>query len=153
MPPTRVRVKSRGHPWSMFGRLWAPGGKLRARLGTIGRLWELTGEANVRTMDVHRRHKMTAKISQRASKNQRLNVRITDRQEQLIRRAAEATDRTVSDFILETTSREAERILTDRRWFAASDAQWDEFDRLLNLPLPANNKLVRLSQRPSPFAE
>ncbi|MDH6238173.1 DUF1778 domain-containing protein [Cryobacterium sp. CG_9.6] len=96
---------------------------------------------------------MTAKTSPRASKNQRLNVRLTDRQEQLIRRAAEATDRTVTDFVLEITSQEAERILADRRWFVATNEQWDEFDRLLSLPLPADSKLVRLSQRQSPFAK
>ena len=86
-------------------------------------------------------------------KSQRLNVRVTERQEQLIRRAAEATDRTVTDFMLESASVEAERILADRRWFVASDAQWDEFNRLLDSPLSSTNNLARLMQRESPFSD
>jgi uncharacterized protein (DUF1778 family) len=96
---------------------------------------------------------MTAKTPTRSAKSQRINVRATDRQEQLIRRAADATDRTVTDFVLEIASQEAERILADRRWFVATDAQWEEFERLLDVPLPRDSKLVRLAQRPSPFAE
>ncbi|TFC92600.1 DUF1778 domain-containing protein [Cryobacterium sp. TMT4-31] len=96
---------------------------------------------------------MNAKTPTRPSKNQRINVRATDRQEQLIRRAAEVTDRTVTDFVLEIASQEAERILADRRWFVATDAQWDEFERLLDVPIPKDSKLERLSRRPTPFAE
>ena len=96
---------------------------------------------------------MTATSGTRASKSQRFNVRVTDRQEQLIRRAAEATDRTMTDFILDSASTEAERILADRRWFVATDEQWDEFTRLLDEPLPDNAKLRRLAERKSPFGK
>ncbi|TFD70518.1 DUF1778 domain-containing protein [Cryobacterium fucosi] len=95
---------------------------------------------------------MNASASTRPSKSQRLNVRVTDRQEKLIRKAAEATDRTMTDFILESASVEAERILADRRWFVATDAQWAEFNRLLELPLASESKLSKLANRASPFA-
>lgn len=95
---------------------------------------------------------MNTNTSTHASKNQRLNVRVTNRQEQLIRRAAEATDRSMTDFILQSVSIEAERILAGRRWFVASEEQWEEFNQLLELPLPSKSKLTRLTQRESPFA-
>lgn len=85
-------------------------------------------------------------------KNQRIAVRATDRQEQLIRRAAEATDRSMTDFILESASMEAERVLADRRWFVLNEENWTEFNRLLDEPLPSTKKLDALASRPSPFA-
>lgn len=91
-------------------------------------------------------------IQRKTVRDQRINVRATERQEQLLRRAAEATDRSMTDFILEAASVEAERILADRRWFVADDAQWEEFNRLLEAPLPSTAKLQRLARRPSPFA-
>ena len=88
----------------------------------------------------------------KAVRSQRINVRATPRQEQLLRRAAEATDRSMTEFILESASVEAERILADRRWFVADEAQWAEFNRLLELPLPSTARLSELAHRKSPFA-
>ena len=96
---------------------------------------------------------MTRNQPIREAKSQRLNVRVTERQEKLLRRAAEVTDRSVTDYVLQTASLEAERILTDRRWFVASAAQWQEFDRLLDQPLGDNSRLAQLAGRPSPFTE
>ena len=96
---------------------------------------------------------MDSNTVSRGNKSQRLNVRVTQRQELLIRRAAEATDRTVTDFMLESASIEAERILADRHRFVATDADWAEFDRLLDSPLPSTAKLSRLMQRDSPFSD
>lgn len=84
-------------------------------------------------------------------RSQRIAVRATERQENLIKRAAEATDRSMTDFILESASVEAERVLADRRWFLLNDTQWDEFNRLLEEPLSSTNKLKALASRPSPF--
>lgn len=96
---------------------------------------------------------MTTKSSPKAVRDHRINVRATARQEQLLRRAAELTDRSMTDFILESASVEAERVLADRRWFVVDIAQWTEFNRLLELPLPSHSKLVEISERPSPFAD
>lgn len=84
----------------------------------------------------------------------RLNVRATKNQEHLIRRAAEASDTTVTEFVLRTVTLEAERVLADRRWFIVNDAQWTEFNRMLDAPLDLDTtaKLRWLMDRPSPFA-
>lgn len=90
-------------------------------------------------------------LEPRQTKDQRLNVRISSRQEQLIRYAAATTDRTLTDFLVDSAVERAERILADRRWFVATPEQWDEFQRLLDAPLPSTAKFRKLAQMESPF--
>lgn len=87
----------------------------------------------------------------RVHKSQRIEVRTTARQESLLRDAAAATDRTVTDFILGTAVVEAERVLAERRWFTATEDQLAEFERMCEEPLPSTTKLEHLLTRPSPF--
>ena len=89
----------------------------------------------------------------RPARDQRVNLRVSTRQEQLIRRAAAATDRTMTDFILESVVDRAEQVLADRRWFLADEAQWAEFQRLLDAPLPSTRRFDRLVERPDPFVD
>lgn len=88
----------------------------------------------------------------RPVKSQRIDLRATERQEALLRRAAEATDRTLTDFVLGSAVEQAERVLADRRWFTASEEQFEEFVRLLDAPLPTTTKFDRLFARRSRFA-
>lgn len=90
---------------------------------------------------------------QRAARQSRINLRASTRQEQLLKHAAAATDRTVTDFVLESAVVEAERVLADRRWFLIDDAQWDEFQRLLEQPARDLPKVRALLADPSPFAD
>ena len=69
------------------------------------------------------------------AKDSRINVRVTSRQERLIRRAAAATDRSLTDFVLDSASRRAEEVLADRRWFVLSDAEWTAFEEAVDAPL------------------
>lgn len=93
------------------------------------------------------------RAEQRPARQSRINLRASTRQEQLLKHAAAATDRTVTDFVLESAVVEAERVLADRRWFLISDAQWDEFQRLLEQPARDLPKLRALLADPSPFAD
>lgn len=86
-------------------------------------------------------------------RDQRLNFRASAHQQLLIRQAAEATDCTVTDFILGSVLESAERVLADRKWFVANDEQWEQFQELLDAPLQPMPKLRQLLQRESPFAE
>ncbi|MGH3825054.1 MAG: DUF1778 domain-containing protein [Pseudonocardiaceae bacterium] len=90
---------------------------------------------------------------QRAARDCRINLRASARQEQLLKRAAAATDRTMTDFVLETAVVEAERVLADRRWFLIDDQRWDEFQRLLDRPARDLPKLRALLAEPAPFAD
>lgn len=88
----------------------------------------------------------------RTSKSQRINLRASERQEEILRRAASATDTSMTEFILGSAVDQAEKVLADRRWFTVSQEQWDEFNRLLDTPLEDSSKLRRLAARPSPFS-
>ena len=91
--------------------------------------------------------------SVRSAKSQRIEVRATERQESILRQAASATDRTITDFILASAVEQAERVLAERRWFEASDIEFDEFELLLDSPLESTMRFELLWSRPSPFGK
>lgn len=90
---------------------------------------------------------------QRAACHSRISLRASARQEQLLKQAAAATDRTMTDFVLESAVVEVERVLADRRWFLIRDEQWGEFQHLLERPARDLPTLRALLTRPSPFAD
>jgi uncharacterized protein (DUF1778 family) len=98
-------------------------------------------------------HCMTtsATVLERTPRDQRINLRATTRQEAVLRRAAEATDRTLTAFVLDSAVDQAERVLADRQWFAVTDEQFAEFLRLLDAPLTLTPKFDKLFSRPSIF--
>ncbi|WP_081288791.1 DUF1778 domain-containing protein [Mycolicibacterium conceptionense] len=91
--------------------------------------------------------------STKITRDQRTNIRASAQQQLLIRRPAEATDSTVTDFILDSALESAKRVLADRKRFVASEEQWVEFQTLLDAPLEPMPKLRRLLRRESTFAD
>jgi len=91
--------------------------------------------------------------SLRSAKTQQINFRATDRQADVLRRAAAVTDSTLTDFVLDSAVDRAEKILADRRWFTVTQEQWDDFVQLLDAPLPSTEKFRALRERPDPFAD
>lgn len=89
----------------------------------------------------------------RAPKDQRFNMRMSTNQRQLISRAASVLDKSESDFMLDVATAEAERVLTDRRWFTVDDDSWDRFQELLDAPIPYENDLRDLLARPTVFGK
>jgi len=87
----------------------------------------------------------------RASRGERINFRATVRQEQLLKAAAAATERTMTDFVLDAAVTQAEKVLADRRYFILTDEQWSDLDRLLAAPTRHTPKLAALLSEPSPF--
>ena len=81
------------------------------------------------------------------SKLGRLNLRVTERQDNLIRRAAAATNRSVTDFVLESVAFEAERVLAEQRWFMLSEDERMKFNELLDRPLAADDTALRQMMR------
>lgn len=88
-----------------------------------------------------------------ATKSQRINLRTSERQEALLRQAAERSHTSLSEFILGSAVEHAERVLADRRWFVATQAQYDDFVRLLDAPLPSTTKLERLFAKEPVFGK
>ncbi len=67
--------------------------------------------------------------------------------------AAEESHSSLSEFILGSAVEQAERVLADRRWFVATEDEYNEFVRLLEAPLPSTEKLVRLFTDDTPIGK
>lgn len=80
----------------------------------------------------------------RPARETRLNLRASARQDTLIRLAAQATNKTVTEFVLESASDAAEQVLADRRWFMLDDAAWDAFTDILERPAIVKPRLAEL---------
>jgi uncharacterized protein (DUF1778 family) len=78
-------------------------------------------------------------------------VRLDDREDAIIRRAAAATGATVSEFVVRAATSEAERALADARPLVLEGRDWDQFVAILDRPPRENPKLRALFERPDVF--
>ena len=85
------------------------------------------------------------------ARGETINLRATRKQKTLIDRAAEALGRSRSDFMLETSCREAEVVLLDRRYFELSDDTFRRFTAMLDKPPASNPRLRRLLRTKAPW--
>ncbi len=83
-------------------------------------------------------------------KTKRINLRASERQEEILRQAALAEDTSLTDFILGSAVTHAERVLADRRWFVATPEQYDQFLEMLDAPINTP-KLAALFAREAIF--
>ena len=85
------------------------------------------------------------------TKTRRLDLRLTEEQDALIRRAAEQDARSISDFILSTVTMEAQRRLADQRLFILNEEDHARFEEILEASPTDDPRLRKLFNRPSPF--
>ena len=85
------------------------------------------------------------------AKTQRLELRLTEEQNTLIRSAATYTSRSISDFVLSAATLEAQRRLADQRIFFMNDEQYARFEEILAASPSEDPKLRKLFERPSPL--
>jgi uncharacterized protein (DUF1778 family) len=78
-------------------------------------------------------------------------LRTSSRQQQVIRRAAAAVDKSVTDFVLDSATVAAEQVLADRRWFSVDEDRWQQFQDLLDAPVTDSPKLRALLTEPTVF--
>jgi uncharacterized protein (DUF1778 family) len=83
----------------------------------------------------------------------RWDFRVASGTDTLVRRAADATDRTLTEFVVDAAVLEAERVLADRTQFTLPPARWARFVEILDRPPQDNPGLRRLFSRPSAFTE
>ena len=88
-----------------------------------------------------------------ASRDEVISLRASREQKALIDRAAEALGKSRSDFMLETTCREVETVLLDRRYYALSEDAFRLFTAMLDRPPAANPKLRQLLQNKAPWGQ
>ena len=86
-----------------------------------------------------------------STKTRRLDLRLTEEQDALIRRAAEQDARSISDFVLSAATLEAERHLADQHFFMLNEEDHARFEEILQAPPSDDPKLRKLFDRPSPF--
>jgi uncharacterized protein (DUF1778 family) len=79
-----------------------------------------------------------------SSKTQRVDLRISPSAKQMIQAAAQAQDKTVSEFLIDSGLASAAETLLDRRLFLLDDAKWAEFEAALDAPPRARPRLARL---------
>jgi uncharacterized protein (DUF1778 family) len=80
-----------------------------------------------------------------------INIRAKRTQRDLIDEAAELLGKTRSEFILETSCREAEDILLDQRVFTLDAETFKKFQAMLDAQPSENPKLRRLMATPAPW--
>ena len=80
----------------------------------------------------------------RSVRGRRINLRATDRQEQLIRTGARTSGVSLTEFILDSACLQAEHLLADKQEFVATAAQWRAFVEALDRPARVKPELARL---------
>lgn len=75
---------------------------------------------------------------------ERFSIRATPRQRRIIEQAAEASGKSVTAFLLDAASLEAQRTLADRRLFTLDAQRWRRFEEALERPVVEKPRLRRL---------
>jgi uncharacterized protein (DUF1778 family) len=84
-------------------------------------------------------------------KDQRITVRVSSAQRDLLNEASRAEDTTLSEFILDAATSRAEDVLADRRFFTLANQDYGAFLALLDSPVENRPRLRRLLAEPSVF--
>ena len=88
-----------------------------------------------------------------ATRTARLGLRTTPQQEAVLRRAAEVSHKSMTDFILDSAYQAAERTLLDQQLFLVSGSQSQTLLDLLDRPEQDNRGLKDLFSRRAPWSK
>ena len=84
-------------------------------------------------------------------KSERINIRTTPSAKRALQDAAIVSNKTVSEFLLDSALTKAAEVLADQRLFLLNDEQWKEFMEALDAPPQVVPQIQRLFREPSPF--
>jgi uncharacterized protein (DUF1778 family) len=90
-----------------------------------------------------------ARILREEAGSRTISLRVARQRSDLIDRAARATGKTRTEFILESATRAAEEVLLDRRLFHLDAARYEAFERALDAPPRPMEELRQLLARPA----
>ena len=85
------------------------------------------------------------------AKDTRWNLRVAPADDFVVRKAAEESNRELSEFVRSAAVVEAERTMADRTAFTMDDEQWDRLATILDRPPQVPAGLEELFSRPSVF--
>jgi uncharacterized protein (DUF1778 family) len=83
-------------------------------------------------------------------KTRRVNLRVGERDDDLLRRAAGLAEQSLSEFLIDSGRERAERLLADRTRFSLSEREWVEFNAALDRPAQVRPEVMALLRRPRP---
>lgn len=86
------------------------------------------------------------------SRSERVDLRMTPTAKQTLMQAASTTNKTLTEFLLDSGLRAAYDTLADRRTFVLDERRWNEFTAALDAP-PADNPRLRALLRRKPAWE
>jgi uncharacterized protein (DUF1778 family) len=90
-------------------------------------------------------------MATRATRTEKLDLRLTPNAKRALQAAAAASHRSVSEFVLESALARADEALADRRFFDLNAAQWKAFIAALDAPPRSLPQLERLLNEPGFF--
>lgn len=94
---------------------------------------------------------MTDTVQRPAPRSARLGIRATPEQEAMLKRAAEARHKSLTEFILDSACSAAEQTLLDQRLFMVSGKEYVALLDMLDRPARANPGLKRLYSKKAPW--
>lgn len=83
----------------------------------------------------------------------RFGLRATSQQETILRRAAEISRKSLTDFILDSACAVAEQTLLEQRLFMVSGQQYQDLLALLDRPAQPNAGLEKLFSKTAPWEQ
>jgi uncharacterized protein (DUF1778 family) len=86
-----------------------------------------------------------------ATRSEKLDLRLTPDHKSLLQTAALASNRSVSEFVLESALARAQETLPDRQHFGLAADRWEAFARALDEPVRPLPRLARLLADPGAF--
>jgi uncharacterized protein (DUF1778 family) len=86
-----------------------------------------------------------------AARTARLGLRATLQQQILIQRAAEALNKSVTEFVLDSACTAAENTLLNQRLFLLNDGDWQKFQDALEQPAKVKPGLQKLMKEKAPW--
>lgn len=90
-------------------------------------------------------------MSSHTTRSEKLDLRLTPDAKSALQAAAAASNRSVSEFVLESALARADEALADRRSFGLNSAQWKEFMAALDAPPRPMTRLKHLLKEPGFF--
>ena len=86
-----------------------------------------------------------------AAKDETINIRVSGSQRTVIDQAAEIRGRSRSEFMLDASYREAEKVMLERTLFVLDPDVFDEFEAMLDAPREPSEALRAMLTRKAPW--
>lgn len=85
----------------------------------------------------------------RTNRTEKLDLRLTANAKRALESAAQATHKTLSDFVLESALARADSVLAERQVFKLDARRWTAFQTALDATPKPRPRLARLLREPS----